>query len=122
VVFAAIAPPQGAPLPKRSRRRFHPNRPIIEERHVMANTRSAKKAVRQTARRTEVNKSRRTRARSSVRKVEEAIAAGDKAAATAALREAEPELMRSAQKGILHKNTAARKVSRLVGRVKRMGA
>jgi len=88
----------------------------------MANTRSAKKAVRQTARRTEVNKSRRTRARSSVRKVEEAIAAGDKAAATAALREAEPELMRSAQKGILHKNTAARKVSRLVGRVKRMGA
>jgi small subunit ribosomal protein S20 len=88
----------------------------------MANTSSAKKAVRQIVRRTEVNKARRTRVRSSVRKVEEAIAAGDKAAAEAALKAAQPELMRSAQKGILHKNTASRKVSRLSHRIKAMGA
>lgn len=88
----------------------------------MANTRSAKKAVRQTARRTESNKARRSRMRTSVRKVEEAIAAGDRAAAHAALKAAEPELMRSAQKGILHKNAAARKVSRLASRVRHMGS
>ena len=88
----------------------------------MANTRSAKKAVRQIARRTEVNKARRTRMRSSVRKVEEAIASGDKAAAEAALRAAQPELMRSAQKGVLHKNTASRKVSRLSHRISQMSA
>ncbi len=88
----------------------------------MANTRSAKKAVRQIARRTEINKARRTRMRSSVRKVEEAIASGDKAAAEAALRAAQPELMRSAQKGVLHKNTASRKVSRLSHRISQMGA
>jgi small subunit ribosomal protein S20 len=88
----------------------------------MANTTSAKKAVRQIARRTEVNKTRRTRARSSVRKVEEAIAAGDKAAAEAAFKVAQPELMRSAQKGILHKNTASRKVSRLSHRIQAMGS
>jgi len=88
----------------------------------MANTRSAKKAVRQIARRTEINKARRTRMRSSVRKVEEAIASGDKAVAEAALRAAQPELMRSAQKGVLHKNTASRKVSRLSHRISRMGA
>jgi len=88
----------------------------------MANTRSAKKAVRQIARRTEVNKARRSHMRSSVRKVEEAIAAGDKAAAEAALRVAQPELMRSAQKGVLHKNTASRKVSRLSHRISQMGA
>lgn len=88
----------------------------------MANTRSAKKAVRQIARRTEVNKARRSHMRSSVRKVEEAIAAGDKGAAEAALRLAQPELMRSAQKGVLHKNTASRKVSRLSHRISQMGA
>lgn len=84
----------------------------------MANTRSAKKAIRQTARRTEVNKSRRGRMRSMVRKVEEAIASGDQKAAGEALKVAQPELMRSAQKGIMHKNTASRKISRLANRIK----
>jgi small subunit ribosomal protein S20 len=84
----------------------------------MANTRSAKKATRAAARRTVINKNRSSRVRSSVRKVEEALALGDKAAADAALKAAEPELMRGAQKGVLHKNTAARKVSRLSKRVK----
>jgi small subunit ribosomal protein S20 len=84
----------------------------------MANTSSAKKATRQTKRRTEVNKARRGRMRTEVRKVEEAIAAGDKAAAVAALKVAEPILVRTAQKGVLHKKTASRKVSRLTARVK----
>lgn len=84
----------------------------------MANTPSAKKAIRKIAARTEVNKDRRSRMRSFLRKVEEAIASGDKGAATAALKAAEPELMRSAQKGVVHKNTASRKVSRLAQRVK----
>ena len=88
----------------------------------MANTRSAKKAVRRTARRTEINKARRSRVRSFVRKVEEAIASGDKAAATAALQAAQPELMRGAQKGVVHKNAAARKISRLSNRIKSIGA
>jgi small subunit ribosomal protein S20 len=79
----------------------------------MANTKSAKKAARQTVKRTERNKSRRTQLRSSVRKVEEAIAAGDKAAAQAALKDAEPVLARTAQRGIVHRKTASRKVSRL---------
>ena len=86
----------------------------------MANTKSAKKAARQTVRRTEANKGRRSRARSSARKVEEAIAAGDKAAAAAALKEAEPVLARTAQKGLVHRKTAARKVSRLAKRVSAM--
>ena len=84
----------------------------------MANTKSAKKATRVAARRTEVNKNRVSRVRTQVRKVEEAIASGDKAAAEAALKVAQPELMRGAQKGVLHKNTASRKVSRLAARVK----
>jgi small subunit ribosomal protein S20 len=88
----------------------------------MANTKSAKKAARQTVRRTEVNKARRSRLRSSVRKVEEAIASGDRAAAQVALREAEPEIVRTAQKGIVHRKTASRKVSRLAKRVGAMGA
>ena len=79
----------------------------------MANTSSARKAVRVIARRTEVNKARRSRMRSSVRKVEEAIASGDKAAALAALKSAAPEIMRAAQKGVIHRNAANRKVSRL---------
>jgi len=83
----------------------------------MANTPSAKKAVRKIERRTRVNKSRRSQMRTYVRKVEEAIASGDSAAAQAALHAAEPLLMRAAQKGIVHKNSASRKVSRLSRRV-----
>jgi small subunit ribosomal protein S20 len=87
----------------------------------MANTKSAKKAARQTVRRTEANKGRRSRLRSSVRKVEEAIASGDKDAAVAALRAAEPVIARTGQQGIVHRKTASRKVSRLAKRVGAMG-
>ena len=83
----------------------------------MANTRSAKKMTRKIAKRTAVNRSRRSRMRTFVRKVEEAIASGDVNAAKEALRAAQPEIMRAAQKGIVHKNAASRKVSRLSGRV-----
>jgi small subunit ribosomal protein S20 len=86
----------------------------------MANTKSAKKAARQTVRRTNANKGRRSRARSYARKVEEAIEAGDKKAAAAALKEAEPVLARTAQKGLVHRKTASRKVSRLAKRVRAM--
>jgi len=88
----------------------------------MANTKSAKKAARQAESRTLVNKARRSRMRSYVRKVEEAIASGDKQAAAVALREAQPEIMRSALKGIVHRNTASRKISRLSARIKALGA
>jgi small subunit ribosomal protein S20 len=88
----------------------------------MANTTSAKKAVRKIAARTEVNRNRRGRVRTYVRKVEEAIASGDQNAAAAALKAAEPELMRAASKGVVHKNTASRKVSRLAARVKALNA
>jgi small subunit ribosomal protein S20 len=84
----------------------------------MANTKSAQKAVRKIARRTAVNKSRRSQMRTYVRKVEEAIASKDATAAAEALRGAEPMVARAAQKGILHKNTASRKISRLAKRVK----
>jgi small subunit ribosomal protein S20 len=87
----------------------------------MANTKSAKKAARQTVRRTELNKARRSRLRTSVRKVEEAIASGNKEAAQAALKEAEPVIARTAQKGIVHRKSASRKVSRLAKRVGAMG-
>jgi small subunit ribosomal protein S20 len=87
----------------------------------MANTKSAKKAVRQTSRRTTANKTRRSRMRSSVRKVEEAIASGNKEAARAALKEAEPIIVRTARKGMVHRKTASRKVSRLAKRVGAMG-
>ncbi len=87
----------------------------------MANTSSAKKAARQMVRRTNVNKARRTRMKSTVRSVEEAIASGDKAKAAAALKAVEPVLVRTAQKGIMHKKTASRKVSRLTARIKAMG-
>jgi small subunit ribosomal protein S20 len=83
----------------------------------MANTPSAKKAARKIARRTEVNKARRTRMRSFIRKIEEAIAAGDKQAASNAFKAAQPEIMRAAGKGIIHKNTASRRLSRLAHRV-----
>ncbi|MFZ5616519.1 MAG: 30S ribosomal protein S20 [Pseudomonadota bacterium] len=88
----------------------------------MANTSSAKKMVRKIARRTEVNKARRSRVRSFVRKVEEAIASGDKKAAMAALREAQPELHRSVTKGVAHRATVARKLSRLASRIKKLSA
>ena len=86
----------------------------------MANTKSAKKATRQIARRTVVNRSRRTRVRTAVRKVEEAIAAGDRTAAVAAMAEAEPAIIRAAPKGIVHRNAAQRKVSRLAHRIAKL--
>jgi small subunit ribosomal protein S20 len=88
----------------------------------MANTSSAKKATRKIAARTAVNKSRRSRVRTFLRKVEEAIAAGDQKLANAALHEAAPELHRAAQKGIFHANLASRKVSRLNSRIKALTA
>ncbi|MFZ2102219.1 MAG: 30S ribosomal protein S20 [Oricola sp.] len=84
----------------------------------MANTNSAKKATRKIARRTIVNTARRSRIRSFMRKVEEAIASGDVKAASDALKAAQPEIMRAASKGVMHKNTASRKISRLASRVK----
>lgn len=87
----------------------------------MANTKSAKKATRKIVRRTEINKARRSRARGAIRKVEEAIEAGDQNTALAALRLAEPELVRAAQKGVVHRNTASRKVSRLAHRIAKLG-
>jgi small subunit ribosomal protein S20 len=87
----------------------------------MANTKSARKATRVIARRTEVNKGRRAMLRNSVRKVEEAIASGNRDAAAAALKAAEPAIMRAAQRGVIHKNNASRKVSRLAARVTKLG-
>jgi small subunit ribosomal protein S20 len=87
----------------------------------MANTTSARKATRKIARRTEINKARRSKMRNFVRKVEEAIATGDRAQAIAALKEAEPVIVRSAQKGIVHRNAASRKVSRLTLRIAKLG-
>ncbi len=84
----------------------------------MANTSSAKKAVRKIERRTAVNRSRRSQMRTFIRKVEEALASGDATAAQSALASAEPVMMRAAQKGIVHKNTASRRISRLTARVK----
>lgn len=86
----------------------------------MANTSSAKKATRVASRRAVINKNRTSMVRSSVRKVEEAIAAGKKADAEAALKAATPQLARGAQKGVLHKNAASRKVSRLTARIRAM--
>jgi small subunit ribosomal protein S20 len=87
----------------------------------MANTASAKKAARKIARRTEINKARRSRLRTFVRKVEEAITTGKRDTALAALRDAEPVIMRAAQKGVVHKSAASRKVSRLTRRVAQLG-
>ncbi|MEO0485473.1 MAG: 30S ribosomal protein S20 [Pseudomonadota bacterium] len=86
----------------------------------MANTPQSKKRARQAEARTAVNKARRSRIRTHLRKVEEAIASGDSAAAKDALKTAQPELMRGVTKGVYHKNTAARKMSRLAARVKAM--
>ena len=87
----------------------------------MANSAQSKKRARQNARRLDVNKARRSRIRTFLRRVEEAIASGDKDAAAAALKAAQPELMRGVTKGVYHKNTAARKMSRLAARVKSVG-
>ncbi|WP_283176504.1 30S ribosomal protein S20 [Gemmobacter sp. 24YEA27] len=88
----------------------------------MANTAQSKKRARQAEARYDVNKARRSRIRTFLRKVEEAIASGDQAAAAAALKAAQPELARGVTKGVLHKNTVARKMSRLSARVKTTGA
>jgi small subunit ribosomal protein S20 len=87
----------------------------------MPSHRSAEKRVRKTSKRTAINKNRRSQVRGAIRKVEEAIAAGDKKAAVAALKTAEPEIMRGVSKGVIHKNTGSRKVSRLSARVKALG-
>lgn len=87
----------------------------------MANTKSAKKAVRKIARRTDVNKNRRTEMRSSVRRVEEAVANGDAAAAREAFSAAEPLIARIGQRGIIHRKAASRKISRLAARIKALG-
>lgn len=88
----------------------------------MANTPQSKKRARQNERRFAVNKARRSRIRTHLRRVEEAIASGDQTVAAAALKAAQPELMRGVTKGVLHKNTASRKISRLASRVKALGA
>jgi len=89
---------------------------VIEER--MANTASARKRIRQTVTRTARNQARKSRMRTFVKKVETAIASGDKTAAAAALRDAQPEMQRASGKGVIHANTVARKLSRLSGRIK----
>jgi small subunit ribosomal protein S20 len=88
----------------------------------MANTPQSEKRARQGEKRAAINKMRKSRIRTFLRKVEEAIASGDKSAAEAALKAAQPELMRGTTKGLLHKNTVARKMSRLSSRVKAVGA
>ena len=88
----------------------------------MAHHKSAKKRIRQTAKRTQVNRARMSRIRTYLRKVEDAISGGDAAEAREALRQAQPELMRGAKKGVLHKNTVSRKISRLATRINTMSA
>lgn len=88
----------------------------------MANTSQSKKRARQAERRTDINKARRSRIRTYLRKVEEAIASGNADAASEALKSAQPELMRGVTKGVVHKNTAARKMSRLSARVKALAS
>ena len=88
----------------------------------MANHKSAKKRIRRNANRAEINKSRISRIRTFLKRVETAIASGDKTAARTALKEAQPELMRGVSKGVLHKNTVSRKMSRLSAKVKAVGA
>ncbi len=86
----------------------------------MANSQQAIKRVKQTRRRTEVNRARRSRIRTFLKSVEEAISSGDKLAAASALSAAQPEIMRGVTRGVLHKNTASRKISRLSARIKSM--
>ncbi|OYQ35892.1 30S ribosomal protein S20 [Niveispirillum lacus] len=87
----------------------------------MANHKSAEKRIRQTATRTEVNRARVSRIRTFLKKVETAIASGDKSVASEAFKQAQPELMRGVSKGVLHANTVSRKLSRLSGRIKALG-
>ena len=87
----------------------------------MANTASARKRIRQTEKRTLRNRARKSRVRGFIRKVEQAIAGGDKSQAQDAFRAAQPELHRAATKGVFHRNTVARKLSRLSTRIKSMG-
>jgi small subunit ribosomal protein S20 len=87
----------------------------------MANTTSARKAVRKIAHRTEINKARRSRVRNAVREVEEAIAASDRNRAVEAMMAAEPALLRAVRQGLIHRNTASRKVSRLTRGIARLG-
>ncbi|MFV3076636.1 30S ribosomal protein S20 [Niveispirillum fermenti] len=87
----------------------------------MANHKSAEKRIRQTATRTEINRARVSRIRTFLKKVETAIASGDKSAAAEAFKQAQPEMMRGASKGVLHANTVSRKLSRLSGRIKALG-
>ncbi len=84
----------------------------------MANNASARKRIRQTERRTERNQARKARMRTFIKKVEAAIAGGDRTAAAEALRTAQPEMQRAAGKGVIHDNTVARKLSRLSARIK----
>ncbi len=88
----------------------------------MANNPGAKKAIRKIAARTEVNKARRTRVRTFLRKFQEAVAGGDQAAAKTAFNDAQSELMRAVSKGVVHKNTGSRKVGRLAAQLKKMSA
>ena len=88
----------------------------------MPNTISAGKRVRKTARRTEVNKARKSQIRSAIREVEEAIASGNKDAAKAALKAAEPQIRKGVSKGVIHRNTGSRKISRLNAGLKRIGS
>jgi small subunit ribosomal protein S20 len=109
-------------LPQRFAHQVDDNLTSSRDKYSMANTDSARKAARKIARRTAINKGRRSQMRGCVRTVEEAIAAGDRAKALTALKEAEPVIMRSAQKGIIHQNSASRKVSRLTRRIAKLGA
>ena len=88
----------------------------------MANTPGARKAIRKIERRTEVNKARRSRVRTYLRRFDEAVASGDKTAAQAAFTEAQSELMRAVSKGVVHRNTGSRKVSRLAAQLKKLQA
>jgi small subunit ribosomal protein S20 len=88
----------------------------------MANTDSARKRIRQNERRTERNQARKSRMRTFVKKVETALASGDKTAAAAALQAAQPEMQRAATKGVVHKNLVARRISRLSARVKALAS
>jgi small subunit ribosomal protein S20 len=88
----------------------------------MANHKSAEKRIRQTERRTDVNRARVSRIRTFIKKVETAIEAGNKSAAAEAFRVAQPEIQRGVVKGVLHRNTASRKLSRLAVRIKQLGA
>jgi small subunit ribosomal protein S20 len=88
----------------------------------MANIKSAKKRILRSQRQTEVNRTRVSRVRTYIKKVEQAIAIGDATKAKDAFREAQPEIMRGAQKGVMHRNTAARTLSRLTARIKLMSA